>query len=382
MRLLLFLLVISTLGLNAQSLYNNNSHLFIGSGTVFSVRDSLVNRSILTNNGNMVIGGVWLNQGTYNPGVGEITFNSPAGTGPQIINHNSQSFSKLTISGGGEKLILADMTIEGEFVLTDGVVTQQNDSKVIFAPTAIISGGSDQSHILATVVQQGSGDKLFPLGNGTIYLPIQLKGIGNSSEVGIKLNELSGVTLNKSRELKSISSTRYWELELISGSLDGSQIILPVRSEAIIQNIENAIVAEASDLSDPFRSLGQSGITGTALNGSVTSNQSPTKSLVAIGALSDKPEIVVYNAISPNSDNKNEKLIIGNIDLFPNHVVTIFNRWGDKVFEMKKYNNDERVFRGFSNVGSEKELGAGTYFYLIDKGDGSEKVNGFISIKR
>src|SRR6478609_8441142 len=98
----------------AQSFYNNGSIVTIGPNTTFTVSDSLVNNGTLTNNGNMVMGGVWQNLGTYNPGTGEITFNSPASSGPQIINHNNQSFSKLTISGGGEKLILANMTIVGE----------------------------------------------------------------------------------------------------------------------------------------------------------------------------------------------------------------------------------------------------------------------------
>src|SRR5690606_32376689 len=139
-------------------------------GTIFSVKDSLVNTGTFVNNGNLVIGGTWLNTGAYDAGAGEITFNSTSPTAPQIINHSNQSFSKLTISGGGKKLILADITIEDETILTDGIIEAESDARVIINPMAIVSGGSDQAHINAPVYHNGSGEKLYPLGNGLIYL--------------------------------------------------------------------------------------------------------------------------------------------------------------------------------------------------------------------
>src|SRR5688572_1465380 len=114
----------------AQGFYIKGSVVSIDANTIFTVSDSLVNNGTLTNNGNMVMGGVWQNLGTYNPGTGEITFNSPSNSGPQIINHNNQSFSKLTISGGGVKLMLADLTVVDELILSDGIMSTQNDSKV------------------------------------------------------------------------------------------------------------------------------------------------------------------------------------------------------------------------------------------------------------
>jgi gliding motility-associated-like protein len=365
----------------AQSFYNVGSHVYISAGTTFSVSDSLVNKSILTNQGNMVIGGVWLNQGTYNPGNGEITFNSPANADVQIINHNSQSFSKLTISGGGEKVILADMTIEGEFVLADGVITQENDARIVFAPGAVISGGSDASHINGTVVQQGTGDKLFPIGDGTTYMPVNIQSIASNSEVAVTMIEPSGgVDLSKSQELKEISDVRYWQIDVASGSLEGAQLVLPLINEsAAITSAENIVIAEADALEEPFRAIASSSYDAET---STVTSAAPAASLVALGSLADNPLIVVYNAVSPNGDNLNERLIIGNITQFPGNTVTIFNRWGDKVFEMKGYDNDQRIFRGVSNVSGNKELTPGTYFYLIDKGDGSEKINGFISIKK
>src|SRR5689334_13365942 len=216
----------------AQGFYNNGSVVTIGANTIFTAGDSLVNNGTLTNNGNMVMGGVWQNLGTYNPGTGEITFNSPSNSGPQIINHNNQSFSKLTISGGGEKLMLADLTVVNELILSDGIVSSQNNSKVIFQQGATITGGSAQSHIKASVYHFGTGDKLFPVGDGNTYLPVNILDITSSSEVGITLSELSSPQVfSFNSELADVSGKRYWAVDLVSGSLTGTQVSLPVKGD-------------------------------------------------------------------------------------------------------------------------------------------------------
>ena len=366
----------------AQGFYIKGSVVSIGANTIFTVSDSLVNNGTLTNNGNMVMGGVWQNLGTYNPGTGEITFNSPSNSGPQIINHNNQSFSKLTISGGGVKLMLADLTIVDELILSDGIMSTQNDSKVYFQQGATITGGSDESHIKARVYQLGTGDKLFPVGDGTHYLPVEILDITTSSELEVKLSEFSTPQVfDFNSELADVSSKRYWEVELVTGSLSGSQISLPVKGdEGLSANTLQYVVVESAASPIEFKPLGQSSFIGSESDGTVTSQSAVTSKLVSVGTLSEK--IIVYNAISADGDARNAIMKIANIDLYPNNTVSVFNRWGDKVFEVKGYNNTDRVFRGEANVGGNKDLAAGTYFYKIDKGDGSSLVSGYLSLKR
>jgi hypothetical protein len=366
----------------AQSFYNNGSVVSIAASTVFTVNDSLVNKGTLTNNGNMVMGGVWLNQGTYVPGSGEITFNSPATSGPQIINHNNQSFGKLTISGGGEKLMLADVTIVNELILTDGIVTNQNNAKVIFQQGATISGGSDQSHVQGPVYHLGTGAKLFPVGSGTQYLPVEISGITSSSEVGILLVEFSTPqTFGFNSELADVSSKRYWEVDLVNGALTGTQVALPVKGDEGLSAATSQYVLVQSDASPiNFKSLGQSNFTGSGSDGTVFSDAAVSEKLVTVGTLSEK--IIVYNAISADGDSRNAIMRIVNIGLYPNNIVSVFNRWGDKVFEVTGYDNDQKAFRGIANLGGNNDLPAGTYFYKIDKGDGSVVMSGYVSLKR
>ncbi|MEJ0056248.1 MAG: gliding motility-associated C-terminal domain-containing protein [Bacteroidota bacterium] len=63
-----------------------------------------------------------------------------------------------------------------------------------------------------------------------------------------------------------------------------------------------------------------------------------------------------------------------------NNHVTVFNRWGDSVFETDNYDNVNRVFLGVSKNGS--QLPAGTYFYKIDYTSGRGTETGYVSLRR
>ncbi len=94
-------------------------------------------------------------------------------------------------------------------------------------------------------------------------------------------------------------------------------------------------------------------------------------------------EVEVYNAVSPNGDQKNDFLFLQYIELLPetkiNHV-TIVNRWGSVVWEGDNYNNTSVAFQGQSNSGN--ELPSGNYFYKIEFDSGRKNKSGFFTLKR
>jgi gliding motility-associated-like protein len=362
----------------SQSFYiKSGTTLFVGTGTVMMVEDSLVNNGILINNGSLTMSGVWLNDGTYQPGDGHITFNGSSGE--QIINHNAQAFSWLAIEGGGVKKFLADIVIEQELVLSDGILTAENGSKIDFAQSAIITGGSDQSHINGVVQQSGTGDKLFPIGNGSMYLPVQISNLTSPAQIQVSGTELNGsVELVKSSSLLNISDQRYFTVDVITGSLGSVSITLPIRNEDALVNVESVVVAEAALLTDPFINLGSSASSGSLTNGMVTSERPLTGRFFAIATAGS--EIIVYNAIAPNGHEDNKYLRVTNLTK-PNRV-TIFNRWGDKVFEVQDYDDTlpGKRFEGLATGG--KELPSGTYFYKIEIGTGTQSaLTGYLSLK-
>ena len=94
-------------------------------------------------------------------------------------------------------------------------------------------------------------------------------------------------------------------------------------------------------------------------------------------------DVMVYNALSPNEDGLNDIFKIEYIDLIPetqNNKVSIYNRWGSKVFEIANYNNTTNVFKGLTNDGN--ELSSGTYYYKIEFASGRKTETGYLALKK
>ncbi len=91
-------------------------------------------------------------------------------------------------------------------------------------------------------------------------------------------------------------------------------------------------------------------------------------------------EIIVYNALSPNTDEENSYFRIDNLETVePNNTVIIYNRWGTNVFEVDNY-SEANAFRGLNKNGN--ELPSGTYFYkIVFKSSGTART-GYLVLKR
>jgi gliding motility-associated-like protein len=91
-------------------------------------------------------------------------------------------------------------------------------------------------------------------------------------------------------------------------------------------------------------------------------------------------EIEIFNAVSANGDDKNPYFRIEHIEaLEPENTVTIYNRWGSKVFEVENY-SEANAFRGLNQNGN--ELPSGTYFYKIVLKSTGKIEHGFLMLKR
>jgi large repetitive protein len=94
-------------------------------------------------------------------------------------------------------------------------------------------------------------------------------------------------------------------------------------------------------------------------------------------------EVKIPGGFSPNGDDVGDTFIIENIELYPNNSLKIFNRWGNVVYQKDRYNN-QSAWDGTTEAGGVvigELVPEGTYFYILDKGDGSEQWQGFIVIK-
>ncbi|NNE30734.1 MAG: DUF11 domain-containing protein, partial [Winogradskyella sp.] len=93
--------------------------------------------------------------------------------------------------------------------------------------------------------------------------------------------------------------------------------------------------------------------------------------------------LTIYNEFSPDGNGINDTFVIDCIERFPNNTLEVFNRWGNKVYTKKGYLNDwEGISNGRSVVNQSEELPVGTYYYVLDLGNGSEPRVGWLYINR
>ena len=97
----------------------------------------------------------------------------------------------------------------------------------------------------------------------------------------------------------------------------------------------------------------------------------------------DELDVVIPNGFTPNDDGFNDSFVILNLEQYPDNTLIIFNRWGDKIFEAAPYLND---WDGNSAGAKMKIMGDqvvdGTYFFVLDLGNGDDLINGFIDLRR
>ncbi|MEQ9577408.1 MAG: Calx-beta domain-containing protein [Marinoscillum sp.] len=91
----------------------------------------------------------------------------------------------------------------------------------------------------------------------------------------------------------------------------------------------------------------------------------------------------IPQGISPGGDGVNDSWVVPGIEGYPDNTVYIYNRWGTLVYEVGGYDNDSKSFKGDSNKGivGNANLPDGTYFYVIDFGNGAKR-KGYLIIKR
>ena len=89
----------------------------------------------------------------------------------------------------------------------------------------------------------------------------------------------------------------------------------------------------------------------------------------------NKSCLIIPNAISPNYDLINDVWNIGNIELYPNAEVKIFNRWGNNVWSSEK--GYPRPWDGTRNG---RELPIDSYHYIINLNNGEKPIIGTITI--
>ncbi len=89
-------------------------------------------------------------------------------------------------------------------------------------------------------------------------------------------------------------------------------------------------------------------------------------------------DIQAYNVFSPNGDGINEYFEINNSERFPEMLVEVYSRWGDKIFSTVGYDSGSQwdgTVRG-------KEAPVGTYYFIMVPYPGAKPITGNVTIIR
>ncbi|MAT53179.1 MAG: hypothetical protein CMN32_01780 [Saprospirales bacterium] len=87
-------------------------------------------------------------------------------------------------------------------------------------------------------------------------------------------------------------------------------------------------------------------------------------------------QLTIFDAFSPNGDGVNETFTIYGLSNYPGHILRIYNRWGNLVYEAVNYqSNWDGTWEG-------KKLPYGTYFYVLDLNNGEEPLAGYVQLMR
>jgi len=196
-------------------------------------------------------------------------------------------------------------------------------------------------------------------------------------------------TAKKQDLLVNISEVEFWDLNGASAT----EVVLSwdfnSDIESIATNIKNLHVVGWENESNKWVDLGGKNSLGDLISGSVQSESFIPNNYEIITIGSDFIEVnegdfnIDIDAFTPNGDGINDLLVFEGIELHPNNILTIINRWGATVYTKKGYDN---TWDGISDynltINRSKGLPVGTYFYYLTLLDEEVNFTGYIYLNR
>lgn len=285
-----------------------------------------------------------------------------------------------------------DISISGSSDFNRGIV--QNDDfagLIVYENDGSHVNTSNESHVDGYVQKNGTSEFLYPTGDSGFFryakvIPIT-PNAPNDAFTGKYFLQNSNLLYphsNRSPNLLQIDNTEYWTIDKTNGdskimlTLSWDQATTPnfIWSD-LDPNAENETVSiarwdEVQKLWVDLEGIVEIGGNGIS-SGSVTTFSNTggfgVFTLAKVKRKVEEGNLVVFNAVSPNGDGKNDYFTIDKIENYPNNHVEIYNQWGVKVFETSNYNSNGNVFKGYSHgrttISPKDKLPTGTYYYIL-----------------
>ena len=370
----------------------NKGLLATTNGSIVSTHFDFVNQ----NNGSVINDGTIYFYGDYtNEGLFSYTTNSTTGyvvfegknKDTQLLNGNSPSFfydALFNRNANRAFNIHSDIESAGTVNLFNGVLFVEKDlgGSFTFLKGAQHINTSNKSHIDGEVIKIGDEPFKYPIGDKGFYrfasisAPIEATSKFTGEYVFENSDELYP---HKSRTevIKTINDKEYWIINRLANkdesvilTLSWDQNTTPL--ELINNATENLHIVRWD--ADQQLWVDEGGVVDFSNNSVSTPINVEGFGVFTLAtvkeALLNPGDVVIYNGVTPDGNGKNDYFIIDNIHYFPNNHVSIYNRWGRKVYETNAYDTKGNVFKGYAEgtnvVGKGEKLPTGTYYYVVE----------------
>lgn len=382
-----FLLLYTPLAV-AQTVNKGEMIIEEGTNDVITFFDFINKPSaILINNDNLHIKADFVNEGkvSYNE-AGTVLFSG--GSKQSIDGGTSSLFHNIVFDNSTQDAadnsaftLSGEINVEGEVKFREGIINNRAPYSGVFTflKKGKAFGANDKSYVSGKVEKVGNAAfEEFPIGAFKFdqyrYAGISAPSDVNHSVVAEYLYENSNTSYphdKKDNSIKLIDNKEYWD---ITGT---NELILTLSWDddttprEFLENPDDIRIAHWNATDSKWENLGGIPDSGTkTIQGPVRGEGIFTLALVE----RDKDEgLIIYNAISPNDDDLNDRFLIEGKDgtKINRLKVKIYNRWGVLVFESDDYqSNRANTFFGYSEgrvtVDKEIPLPKGTYFYILD----------------
>ncbi|UUF12407.1 MULTISPECIES: gliding motility-associated C-terminal domain-containing protein [Flavobacterium] len=292
----------------------------------------------------------------------------------KVIFNNATTPSAFELSG--------DINVFNTADFLKGIVN--NDAfggRFVFENNGYHLSTSNAGHVNGLVSKKGNKSFVYPIGDGLFYRPSEISApTALSDNFTSKYFRVNSNTLYphklKAGIIETIDDAEYWTLTRDNGS-SYVRVTLSWNEQTTPQNLLTS-PKSALHVLRWDETLGmwvdEGGIVDEANKTVSTISDSTGFGIFTLGRVKEDlvlpGNLVIYNAISFNGDEKNSFFFIDGIAKYPNNSLLIFNRWGVKVYEAEGYNETDNVFNGFSNgritIDKQSKLPTGTYFYILN----------------
>ncbi len=165
------------------------------------------------------------------------------------------------------------------------------------------------------------------------------------------------------------------------GTFDLSSVMTELDQDVNNQTVELYRSEEdAQNLTSPISNISTFNNTSNPQRIAVRIANDNCEEILPIILAVENCDVEIFNILTPNEDGKNDEFVITGLrNIYFNHELSIYNRYGAKVWEG---GNDDSPWDGTANTGllsTGEKLPSGTYFYVLEfNEEGKEPKSGYV----